>query len=288
MTTPVGTLGTETDIVDLRQYAGVLWRRRGPAAAVAILILVATGLLSSLRPPSYQSESIIALRQEEDDAPPAARPAAAFLGSEAFLASAAEAITLAGGLAELQRMVRAEAMGETELIRLRVRHSDPRLASAVAVAVTDHFLVKWGQPNEPRRRFLSEQLTQVGTHLARVDQLAALSAEVLVQLRQDRRAAGGSDLAAVANAVRASAETEAVRERLLRTQRELRSELLSLTRAVVLEEPRVPSAATSRSYVLNLFFGGLLALVGGVAAAFALDAIQPLLGAQASEPRPPG
>jgi succinoglycan biosynthesis transport protein ExoP len=127
--------------VHARSLAVALWRRRGTALVVLVLVLAAAGLWLGFAPRKYTAVATITttlkpgVQQSERDDVEATL--AALANSRSVLQDVRDQVGMRRSLATLQQEVRGTRIGGTVLIRIAVEDADAAFARRVANAVAD-------------------------------------------------------------------------------------------------------------------------------------------------------
>lgn len=277
------------DEIDLRELFLTLWRRRWWIVGVTVasgLIALASSL--DMLPPVYESRALIQI--SEHSAPAYATPhaAAIVLTSLSFLEPIARAQGIPEAGRRLERMVRAEPVRETRMLRLRIRYGDPARLDAFTDAVVSEFVRLGTQRVEERRRATSLRLEAVIAQIAEVEATLRLSRQTLARLQQSGPpdgTEGGFMRSFVLNTV---GMAEGLVSGLLSAQRDLTVELLALEPPSLVQTPYIPPEPVSPRPLLNTTLAVVLGLMVGVVGALLAGSLKGLqahpTGAQAPPP----
>ncbi|MGB9919731.1 MAG: GumC family protein [Moorellales bacterium] len=184
------------EYIDLRQYLRVVWRHRFMVVLVTLSAAVTAWLVSALvLPPVYEAKAVLMVMQPaeqrqtqvreeglESVVSPVSRPPAmtvnTYVGqieTEALLARVIKRLNLDPVVytpAGLAGMVQAQAVKDTDLIEIRVRNGDPKLAADIANALSQEFLAFISENNQTQMaksvEFLEQQRQNVQKELAQV------------------------------------------------------------------------------------------------------------------------
>lgn len=264
------------DEVDLRALGLSLWSRRwlvlGATAAAA---LVAAAASLTLVPPVYESRTYIQVSKHSAAAYATAQGAARVLTSMSLL----RPIAARHGIRDerkLERMVKAEAVRDTQMVYVRIRDSDPDRLRAFTSDVIREFLRLASERVLERRRLAQERYRAVAEQLRALGRVA----ENLV----DASGSDGSRAAVAAGFQLAHSE-------LLKAQREIAEELASTELPYLVQEPYIPQRPVSPRPGLNAAVAatlGFLAAVFGVLVRDAWAAAPEQGGVARAVPEPHG
>lgn len=252
------------DEIDLRRLFATLWRGRWTIVAVTVTAaLVAATLSLFVIPPTYESETEIHL--SEHSAPLYATPhqAARVLTRLSFLQPIARAHGITETGRRLERLVRAEPVRDTRIVRLRVRHGDPQRLHAFSDGIVREFMRRAARHVEQRRQLAESRLQVVRAQLAEVETTLKLSRQVLGNLQQGQALNGAEAGFARSFALNALVVSEGMYNGLLDAERGLRAELVVLEPPMLVQEPFIPEQPVSPRPVLNTAIAAMLGLMVG-------------------------
>jgi uncharacterized protein involved in exopolysaccharide biosynthesis len=259
------------DELDLRQLAAALWRRRSVVVIVVALAVAGALAANVLLPSVYESVAVIQLSEHSAAAYASPPSAANVITSLDFLelVAARSGLGISARDLERRRLVRAEPIRDTRMVRVRARADSPARARRLASTVVQTFLARASERVTERRRNIERQLRTVDAQLAEVRRILVLSREVLARLQrgagmaeEDRGFVRTFTLNSLGVAV-------ALYSGLSESQRALTAELLAVERPVVVQNPSRPLQPVSPRKALNatlavvfgLMLGTILALV---------------------------
>lgn len=258
------------DEVDLRQYLSVLWRRRYHLLAVTAFVTLAGGLFSFVVPPTYEAITVIQLSEHSASAYATPPSAAQVLVTPTFLDAVAKA---AGGLTgrDLQKLVAVEAVRDTKMIRVRVRHRDPQRAKDIADAFGRSFIARASESVLEKRTAIQQRLDAVTSQLNEVQRILQLTRETLVRLQQ-----GGTLAAEDRGFIRTSTLIAlGLAEDQYRAwkdvEKNLAFELITLDAPAVIGSPIVPLVPVAPRKVVNIVLSAMLGVIVGIVLVFVLE-----------------
>jgi capsular polysaccharide biosynthesis protein len=252
------------DEIDLRRLFATLWHHRWTIVAVTVAAaLVAATLSLFVIPPTYESRTDIQLSAHSSEVYASAAAASRVLTSLSFL----EPIARAHGITEtghrLERLVRAEPLRDTRIVRLRVRDGDPQRLRAFSDGIVREFLRRASVRVEQRRQLAESRLQTVRAQAADVEATVLQSLQVLARLQQDRALSGAEAGFVQSFTLNALGVSEGMYSSLLDAERNLRAELVALDPPVLVQEPFIPEQPVSPRPVLNTAIAAMLGLMVG-------------------------
>ncbi|MHB0858721.1 MAG: tyrosine-protein kinase domain-containing protein [Anaerolineae bacterium] len=268
--------------MQIRDYIGVLVRRKWVAIVVALVTvaIVAVGTLTMT--PTYNAATVIRVAQSQDSmvnydslqhAQRVMNTYVYLLQSRAFLDIASQRLGAGMSPDQLAAAVEIELMSDTELLRITATHANPVVAANIA-NVLANLLVSQGRqiytgPGRSAFDIVEEELAIAEDNL-RADRL-----RLQMLLEEDAAAARTEEIQELNARIGAQEQTVATLLERRGTAR-LRESLLANSVSIV-EPAAVPGNPSSPRTSLNLALGTLIGIVAGVALAFVLDNVDPTL-----------
>ncbi|MCL4488749.1 MAG: Wzz/FepE/Etk N-terminal domain-containing protein [Chloroflexi bacterium] len=252
--------------MELRDYLGVVWRRKWIIVATTVVTLIVVVASTLLVTPSYQATATVRVKTASEGSIDYVTYDINY--GDRLMNTYAKIITSAPMLEQVRQKLgfdtiphtSAEVVANTELIRISVEDQDPVLTEKAANALAEVFIAYTTGPSggsPAGQQILGEQLAQyeneIGLARKQYDSLMAQSPSDPVRV------------AAADETLRLKEETFAtlLRERARET---LRANSLS-----VVEPAIVPASPSSPRKELNIALGLLVGLVGGFGLAFLMD-----------------
>lgn len=262
------------DELDLRQLVAALWRRRAIVGAVTVLAVAAAVAANLLLPNVYESVAIVQLSEHSAAAYASPASAANVITSLDFLEIVAAQSGLGLSVRELERrrLVRAEPVRDTRMVRIRARANTPERARRLANTVVRALVASASERVVERRRNLERRLRTVNAQLAEVRRLLALSREVLARLQRGAGMAEEDRGFVRTFTLNSLGVAEALYSGLSESQRALTAELLAIERPMVVQNPSRPLQPVSPRKALNVTLAVVFGLMLGVMLAFVWDA----------------
>jgi len=178
------------DEIDLRPYIELLLKRWYWIVGVAALAGVIAFVASSLMPPTYEATALVAVTQsresvqfeprirtvEEGNTPLSAYPELAM--SDGLITELLEELNSTpsdvNSTAELRQIVEAVPGSNPSLVRLKVRHGDPRSAADIANIWAGLFVTRanavFDDQNSTQVQFFEEELEKARDELEAADE----------------------------------------------------------------------------------------------------------------------
>lgn len=276
--------GNEELDLDLRPYLNVLWRKRAIIGAVTAVAVIIAFVFNTLVAPVYESVAIIHVSEQGSSiyaTPPAA---AQVLTSTAFLVAGARSAGIEASDRELRKLVRAEPIRETRMVRLRVRYSDSRKAHRFALALANAFISRASEAVHLRRKAAQIRLDALNAQLKEVQHVLRLTRETLTALQRGGALNDENRGFIRSFTLSASGMSESLYSELQDAQRSLTLELLALELPIMIEVPAVSSHPIAPRKTTNAVLAAVLGLIAGAAAALLIDYFSPRMLATASLP----
>lgn len=262
--------------MEMRWYLEILQRRKWVIVLTTIMTVVVAGLGSYLMTPIYSASTMVRIAQMQDnpiyydDLSYSVRLMNTYtrlLKSNPFLEEVIQRLGLNISPEALAKRIKAEALGETELLKITAESPDPREAMEVA-NMLGALLVEQGQKvysgqGKTLKEMLGEQLTIVEESL-REDR--ALLQSLLNDNADEETAARIQDLN---TRIRSQEEIYATLLQEYNTAQvgeEMRANSISVVEPAI--TPKAPSKPRTK---LNVTLGALVGLVGGIGLAFLLE-----------------
>jgi capsular polysaccharide biosynthesis protein len=192
---PQPDTGEELLYVDLQQYLRVLRKWRSPIVLFTVIAVVTSGVFSFfILPPVYEAKAVLLVTQPAEKQPTRQQREGleevvgtvsrlpqmtvnTYVGqikTEAVLERVIKKLSLDPVLytpASLGRMVKIQAVKDTNLIEIRVQHSDAKLAADIANTLAQEFLNFISESNQQQMaksvEFLEQQRQNVRKELAK-------------------------------------------------------------------------------------------------------------------------
>ena len=229
---------TAEDEIDLRELALLLWRRRtlilGVTVAAAVL---AAGVSLYVLPPTYESRTSIQLSQYSTEAYATPASAVLVLTSMSFLRPLAARYGITDER-KLERMVRAEPVRDTRMVRLRIRDRDPERLRAFTQDVVREFLELASRSVRKRRELTRQQIAAIQAQLREVRRTLSLSREVLARVQDSPSSADtGFTRSFALNAVSVS---WLVFTELTAVEQKLQADLVAMELPSLVQAPYIP------------------------------------------------
>jgi len=258
---------TAEDEIDLRELALLLWRRRtlilGVTVAAAVL---AAGVSLYVLPPTYESRTIIKLSThtlsthtpETHLTPLTPAEAVMILTSMSFLRPLAARYGITDER-KLERMVRAEPVRDTRMVRLRIRDRDPERLRAFTQDVVREFLELASRSVRKRRELTRQQIAAIQAQLREVRRTLSLSREVLARVQDSPSSADtGFTRSFALNAVSVS---WLVFTELTAVEQKLQADLVAMELPSLVQAPYIPPKPVSPRPALNAAIAAVLGLM---------------------------
>jgi capsular exopolysaccharide synthesis family protein len=264
--------------MELRHYFQILARRKWIVIVVVVVTLAVVAIGTYLATPTYSASVTVRVAQVQDNtvsyydlgySERLINTYVELVQSRPFLVQTINRLGLRMSAEDLGRSVKAEAIANTELLRITVQHQNP--ASALDIADTlGQLLIEQGGKLYSGEGKTAEQVVS--------EQLAALESELasdrarLLGLLADQ---DNADHTAEIRDLRARISVgEQTRTTVLDSYAEAKLADIARANSVSIVEPAVlPEAPSEPKVALNLTLGGLVGLMGGVGLAFVLENI---------------
>lgn len=248
--------------IDLKEYLRILGKWKWVIILVTLVVIITAALLSwFVLPPVYQAEAVIQVIRGEQR-PVAAREAQSLeevvgtlsrlpqmtintyvnqLKNQVVFQRVIDRLQLDKNLytpAGLARMVTAQAIRDTNLIEVRVNNTDPRLASGLANAISEEFMVFINENNQEQ---LSKSMELLKSQLASTDRELAAAVENLRQFDAQPRSVEYLSKQMTSQ----QADLSSFRSQLISTEVSLQQELAGKNRLAALLAATPPTLVTS-------------------------------------------
>ncbi len=258
--------------IDLRQYLLVLQRWWWLIAGGAIIAAAAAFIVSSASPPVYEAAATLLVQQPPA---PGVSDYTALLTSERLAQTYAQMVTgrpvlevaiqqlgLNATPEALARRVRVELVRNTQLIRIRVEHTDPAEAARIANGIAEAFIT-YNQALQQQR--YGGSLDRLKAH---IDDLSRLMREVQGQLDALKGSSSPQDQAERTRLETILAGYRTSYTSLLQNYEQMRLTATQSTNTISLfEAARVPERPIRPRKLMNAALAGVvgaLLVVGGV------------------------
>ncbi len=265
------------DEIDLRDLLLVLWRYRKVIIGIFLVAVVAAAALSFMLPPVYQVKTVISLGSMSGGT---GQPISVISPAEAveMLESGdlfREAVAGVGldmsdpVVSSCEDGLKVEPVKDTNLVQITLETRDPAKGQEILDELIKIFAGEVGEGFNEQRKLVEGELERVQADLADVekniestkDALNAL-ADSAGELSTELQRAGLLD---------ALSRSQDLREKLLDKKLSLEQSLSSYRGIEVIEKPGVPTAPVRPRKMLNVAVAGVLGLMVGVFAVFALE-----------------
>jgi capsular exopolysaccharide synthesis family protein len=262
--------------MELRHYLQILGRRKWVVTVVTAVTLAVVAMGTYLTTPVYSASVTVRVAQVQDSSVSSydlnyserlINTYVELVQSRPFLEQTISRLALNASAEVLSRSVKAEAIANTELMRITVQHQDP--ASAVDIADTlGQLLIEQGGKLYSGEGKTAEQV--VSEQLAALESELASDRERLLGLLADQ---DNADHTAEIRDLRARISVgEETRSTVLDSYAEAKLADIARANSVSIVEPAVlPDTPSEPRVALNMMLGGLVGLIGGVGLAFVLE-----------------
>jgi capsular exopolysaccharide synthesis family protein len=262
--------------MELRHYFQILARRKWAVIVVTVMTLAIVAIGTYLATPVYSASVTIRGAQVKDNSVSyydlnyserLINTYVELVKSRPFLEQTIDRLGLSVSADSLGRSIKAEAITNTELLRIAVQDEDP--SSAVDIADTlGQLLIEQGGKlysgeGKTAEQVVSEQLA------ALEDELASDRARLLSLLADQDNADHTAEIRDLRARISVGEQT---RSTVLDSYAEAKLADIARANSVSIVEPAVlPETPTEPKVALNMMFGCLVGLMGGVGLAFVLE-----------------
>ncbi len=266
------------DEIDLRDLIRILWNRKWLVIVSAILcVCLALGFTMILKP-VYQADGKIALGNTGHEMYTSAASAQEVFLSRDMMRKVVEKFDLkneeTGEYLDVEKFKEnftINPIGNTRLIQIQVRHTDPETAQGIARFIREEFIAQSEETFLEKKKLIEELYQQ---YIERFEQIS-------LSLEQNKRALTAIET----NQGIGAAEKDLARARLidyvtkdentlntLESQiRDVQIRLLDMEGAKVFETAVVPQVPISPHKILNLAIGLVFGVMVGIFAVFVLE-----------------
>jgi succinoglycan biosynthesis transport protein ExoP len=262
--------------MELRHYFQILARRKWAVVVVTVVTLAVVAIGTYLATPVYSASATVRVAQVQDSTVSyydlgyterLINTYVELVQSRPFLEQTINRLGLSISAEDLGRSINAEAIANTELLRITVENQDP--ASAVDIADTlGQLLIEQGGKLYSGEGKTAEQV--VSEQLAAFENELASDRARLLSLLADQD--NGDHTVEIRNLRARISAAEKTRGTILDSYAEAKLADIARANSVSIVEPAVlPEAPSEPKVALNIFLGGVVGVMGGVGLAFVLE-----------------